>query len=29
MLGLPNNEKEFMHTQVSKIGLLIFDIKLH
>jgi hypothetical protein len=29
MLGLPNNDKEFMHTQVGKIGLLIFDIKLH
>ena len=27
MLGLPNNEKEFMHTQVGKIGLVIFDIE--
>ena len=25
MLGLPNNDKDFTHTQVGKIGLVIFD----
>ncbi len=25
MLGLRNNDKDFMHTQVGKIGLVIFD----
>jgi len=25
MLGLPNNVKEFMHTQFSIIGIVIFD----
>ena len=25
MLGLPNNDKEFTHTQVGKIGVVIFD----
>jgi hypothetical protein len=27
MLGLPNNDKDFTHTQVGKIGLVIFDIE--
>ena len=27
MLGLPNNDKEFTHTQLSKIGLIMFDIE--
>jgi hypothetical protein len=25
MLGLPNNDKDFTHTQVGKIGLVFFD----
>ena len=29
MLGLPNNDKEFMHTYVGKKVILIFEIKLH
>ena len=24
MLGLPNNDKDFTHTQVGKIGLVFF-----
>ena len=27
MLGQPNNDKDFTHTQVGKIGLVIFDIE--
>ncbi len=27
MLGLPNNDKDFKHTQVGKIVLVIFDIE--
>ena len=27
MLGLPNNDKDFTHTQVGKIGLGFFDIE--
>jgi hypothetical protein len=27
ILGLPNNDKVFTHTQVGKIGLVIFDIE--
>jgi len=27
MLGLPNNDKDFTHTQVGKIGLVIIGIE--
>jgi hypothetical protein len=27
MLGQPNNDKDFTHTQVGKIGLVIFNIE--
>ena len=27
MLGLPDNDKDFTHTQMGKIGLVIFDIE--
>ena len=27
MLGLPNNDKDFMHTQVGKIGLVFLTLK--
>jgi hypothetical protein len=27
MLGLPNNDKDFMHTQVGKIGLGFLTLK--
>jgi hypothetical protein len=27
ILGLPNNDKVFTHTQVGKIGLVIFDFE--
>ena len=27
MLGLPNNDKDFTHTQVVRFGLVIFGIE--
>ena len=27
MLGVPKNDKEFMHTELSKIGLIMIDIE--